>query len=1171
MSLSIETLTLAKKYTDKYSPTIEEFKQISEELTIKNNNAQQTLNKAIETVNDVTSTTGQLEQLVADVNNAGQTQTQRVNTAGDTQVSRVQTEGATQVQNVQATAAEIAADREQIHTNRDNVAQLQRNSAGAITRSAEGSFITVSDAADGMGFRQLEIQGMTEQRNTTGAQLLNLPDIESAVSNGLTYSIKNGVVTASGTPTVEYASIVAEKINLPPGNYYASGRDTTSGRLFLQMAITSADGNKTFYSNKGFTVDGTEQSIDYVVQIGSNITALSKCTLYPMLNAGSAALPWEPYTGAAPSPSPEYPQELENVGVLNKAGKYEVAVTSSGAQLLPYPYKTSNGTVDGITAKATNSHIKLNGITTAGYNFVFAVVTRPDEYAIKIRGKHIGVDLLIYDRTSALVISSISKSDPANEKMCNFTVEEGHIVQIYFNTSNTNVSLDVDVDIMMTTAEDIKDAQYTPYSPRTATITSDRPLTKWDKLTCRDGVWGWRYKGFTVVEDGTRKINNDYYPILVLDKLEKKVLDGAKVFCNYCTSDYIGCANVAGGNMQIAHADTLFGVANAEEMEAWLTQKNAEGKPLYYQYEMKVEEWVPLSPAEQATMNALCTYSGTTHIWTDDPLQPVISLDYTVDTDGYIRDTVPAYRDVERFALTGEASGAMATCTDSAEWPLLGIGMRGKCEQVTTTGAQLFDQTAVTAQSYVNDVTGVIGSIAEDVNASDYISVVGYEHIKITSTMKSKQWGAFYDANKTFLSGIVGYDKLIPVPANASYTRLTVVGDNLDTFMVNAGETALPWEPYTGGAPSPSPAYPQEVQETGTYNPETGMYEADMVIKGAQLIDFEQCLKNWNSQYTQVDGRVYTVTALGTSFRQPISFSKNDIKVTLSGNVRDIAGSGYRVDLMDLAGNVVGRINKDIKSVTGMASKIRLNFAEAGSGEYTDIMLNIGDTDIPWEPYQSDTLHLTADQPWRSIGDVHDEVCERDGVLGTWRRYETTVYNTAAPSEDNILAQTKGIRIKAPKDALYNGEILCDKFTREEAWGNDKPYIFNYGGGAAREIAFRVAVGENKDTFFVDNPIKLIYQLAEPYFLPFPEDIQKQYRKLKSYAGTTHAWVDDPLRPEVFVKYAKNSNLVLKKLEDRLTALETVQAQTTAAFGYLPANIQAEMIENETNQLMDSI
>ena len=50
------------------------------------------------------------------------------------------------------------------------------------------------------------------------------------------------------------------------------------------------------------------------------------------------------------------------------------------------------------------------------------------------------------------------------------------------------------------------------------------------------------------------------------------------------------------------------------------------------------------SHEEQAAMNALCTYAGTTHIWTDDPLQPVISLDYTVDTETYISSVMGGLR-----------------------------------------------------------------------------------------------------------------------------------------------------------------------------------------------------------------------------------------------------------------------------------------------------------------------------------------------------------------------------------------------------------------------------------------------------------------------------------------------------------------------------------------------
>ena len=33
--------------------------------------------------------------------------------------------------------------------------------------------------------------------------------------------------------------------------------------------------------------------------------------------------------------------------------------------------------------------------------------------------------------------------------------------------------------------------------------------------------------------------------------------------------------------------------------------------------------------------------------------------------------------------------------------------------------------------------------------------------------------------------------------------------------MINAGTTALPWEPYTGGQPSPNPDYTQEIELSG--------------------------------------------------------------------------------------------------------------------------------------------------------------------------------------------------------------------------------------------------------------------------------------------------------------------------------------------------------------------
>ena len=53
-------------------------------------------------------------------------------------------------------------------------------------------------------------------------------------------------------------------------------------------------------------------------------------------------------------------------------------------------------------------------------------------------------------------------------------------------------------------------------------------------------------------------------------------------------------------------------------------------------------------------------------------------------------------------------------------------------------------------------------------------------------------------------------------------------------IMLNEGSTALPYEPYTGGAPSPSPDYPQEIVSAGKYDEETQKWEYEITIANAQ-------------------------------------------------------------------------------------------------------------------------------------------------------------------------------------------------------------------------------------------------------------------------------------------------------------------------------------------------
>lgn len=1074
------------------------------------------------------------------VNTAGNTQTQRVNTAGDTQVSRVQAEGTTQVQNVQATASEIATDREQIHTNRDNVAQLQRNSAGAITRSAEGSFITLEDAADGMGFRQLEIPGMTEQRTTTGAQLFDAG------------TIIDDVITIHFTPmqleaNTEYTlSSETAKDYDGAGAYlfFASGEHTSGSFTTANDGVWKSNPRTVISDTNGYVTIIYKQKVNGYLKNG-NI----------MLNKGATALPWEPYTGSKPSPSPEYPQELENVGV-QREGKYELALHSMTPNICPgFEKWTLKG-----NARVINGELYIPDETSSA-SVEIPWYPGSEKFAIYLQTKDTYLLYMGFYNKSGEEIDAIGRSaiETDGSVYLRFNVENVEDInktKISFSYSDKYTKKAYTIQNVMVFDSGVENPPFTPYRGHTATITSDRPLTKWDKLTCRDGVWGWAYGGATTVLNGTEQwsywpyqASEGYYvslmPINNIDP-EKHT-----IWSSYFMYDKIvGQKEGMYVDNNTLHLTTKTSTASSvNELKAWL----ANHRPAL-QYRLAEEEWLPLTAEEQATMNALCTYAGTTHIWTDDPLQPVISVDYTLDTEGYIRVTAPAYRDVAKFALTGEASGTVATCTDSAEWPLLGIGMLGKCEQLATTGAQLFDSTTAKDGYYVSDTTGSEISGAADKFSSDYIPVATMRSITFD---KKTAYGAWYNAQKQFISGFASAGpRTLTAPENAVYMRFTGYLDNKN-IMVNAGETALPWEPYTGAAPSPSPAYKQEIQETGTYNPETGTYEADMVMTGAQL--FDQTTVTKQSYVNDVTGKIGS-TAEDVNASDYISVMGYEyIKITSTMKTKQW-GAFYDTNKTFLSG-IVG-YDKPIP-VPPDASYARLTVIGDNLKKF---MVNAGATALPWEPYQSDTLRLTADQPWRGIGDVHDEVCERDGVLGTLRCCAVLkpqkIISVSEGTNTIKYSATWGEYPKVKGGTKYPG--LCNAL-KWEISQEDTPHF--YWGDDSTGAVIYVPKG------YTPNPEDFTFYgvLAAPVWKPFPEEVQRTYRKLKSYAGTTHAWVDDPLQPEVSFKYVKDSKLVLGKLEDRLAALESVQAQTAAAFSYLPPEIQAAMIETETRELMNSI
>ena len=212
----------------------------------------------------------------------------------------------------------------------------------------------VLDNATGKPFKDLHIYGRSEQMTTTGAQLLDFSDLigKTETKNGATYKInEDQSITVSGTPT-EYTSFYLKAMSLKAGSYYFLRN--SDDKVFVQLISAKAD------MNNGFTLDEDADGIGvYVVfNVASNNTQSFNSTFTPMLNTGSTALPWEPYTGGKPSPSPDYPQEIQSAG---DDGNLSVIVKNpDNEQTQSVSFSTPNG-LPGIPVTSSGNYTDEHG------------------------------------------------------------------------------------------------------------------------------------------------------------------------------------------------------------------------------------------------------------------------------------------------------------------------------------------------------------------------------------------------------------------------------------------------------------------------------------------------------------------------------------------------------------------------------------------------------------------------------------------------------------------------------------------------------------------------------------------------------------------------------------------------------------------------------------------
>lgn len=343
-----------------------------------------------------------------------------------------------------------------------------------------------------------EVRGKTEQESTNGYQMLK-PRMHKQTINGITFETDNAsIYRIFGTAEQvncygSYGEV--DTLYLEPGTYTLSMTSGLPDHVYFQI-IASKNGSTgwsssliglnvlTNYETKTVTLTEScyakwRPSIQGAT-IGDTFDFTMKC----MLEKGSTAHPYEPYTGGIPSPNPSFPEEIKSVDSIEVRkegknlfnGREHLMISSNNTFVEGSGYISSI-----IPMKAGQSVIlsgQLDGLNSEMYRCAFST-----EYPA------VGVS---YTRISGNVVIGLAPYK---------ATEDGYFTAMMsFKAGHTadEVNAQAEYGTVATT--------YEPYQePIVRTITPPRPLNKiGDYADLCDVVGGvWRY------ENGDRTLDEN--------------------------------------------------------------------------------------------------------------------------------------------------------------------------------------------------------------------------------------------------------------------------------------------------------------------------------------------------------------------------------------------------------------------------------------------------------------------------------------------------------------------------------------------------------------------------------------------------------------------------------------------------------------------------------------
>lgn len=555
-----------------------------------------------------------------------------------------------------------------------------------------------------------------------------------------------------------------------------------------------------------------------------------------------------------------------------------------------------------------------------------------------------------------------------------------------------------------------------------------------------------------------------------------------------------------------------------------------------------------------------------------------IEVDKTLAQEGQAADAKATGDKILQFTIKNTASGESIVLTDGAEEKLLDFGMQGKTEQLTTEGKNLFDIDEFlklpleqfsnygnarvliitlkpnTAYTMHTDNTGSLtGEV--DVSRSLYFTSVDDMMLDGNTT------GVFKGHNITKTSDETGKLKIVLIDRK---NAIPIV--NKEKYVMLAeGSTALPYEPYTGGKPSPSVEYPQEIVSAGDDG------QIDVKVTSKNLFDISKNKYKCDEEKICIPSKPLGEINItnGITFEEKTAYSLSWESYTITkpnsdwspifgvkytdGINEEFYMHFYKSGTKTNANKTIGYVY--IRNPWSVGTEVNRIQIEKGTGR------------TEYEPFKLQTLTIPLDR----LITKWDRIEKRDGVYGIVYKHRTvddfaTLVKDSEPIYGNTGEKYFSVVLK---DATLNYNY--DKVYSEV--GLYKKNVQKLYVPKVMLSSFIVGVNDTDtiETAKEHMHYKVIYETDSEEFVPLPEETQTVLNALHTYYPTTVMSNSEDCEMEV--EYvADTKNYIDNKISANVASIIS-QYQTNVAnlLSLMPLSVQAGMVENDTNNILENV